>query len=228
MTDEEKKEKKKISAKKWRDNNKEYIKNKNKEYSKNYYIKNKVYKEKNTLSEEEIKENRRISSKKWRDNNKEYNIEYKNKNIDKITKYQKEYRLLNKEDLNKSYIIRKKERYKNDIKYRVKSQIRALIFKIFKRKGVSKNSKTVDILGCSFEEFKLHLESKFENWMTWDNKGLYNGEFNYGWDIDHIIPLSSANSEEDLYKLNHHTNLRPLCSHINRDIKKDKLDYEMA
>ena len=132
MTDEEKKEKKKISAKKWRDNNKEYIKNKNKEYSKNYYIKNKVYKEKNTLSEEEIKENRRKSSKKWRDNNKEYNIEYKNKNIDKITKYQKEYRLLNKENLNKSHIIRKKERYKNDIKYRVKSQIRALIFKIFK------------------------------------------------------------------------------------------------
>jgi hypothetical protein len=180
------------------------------------------------MTDEEKKEKKKISAKKWRDNNKEYNIEYKNKNIDKITKYQKEYRLLNKEDLNKSYIIRKKERYKNDIKYRVKSQIRALIFKIFKRKGVSKNSKTVDILGCSFEEFKLHLESKFENWMTWDNKGLYNGEFNYGWDIDHIIPLSSANSEEDLYKLNHHANLRPLCSHINRDIKKDKLDYEMA
>jgi hypothetical protein len=33
MTDEEKKEKKKISAKKWRDKNKEYIKNKNKEYN---------------------------------------------------------------------------------------------------------------------------------------------------------------------------------------------------
>jgi hypothetical protein len=228
MTDEEKKEKKKISAKKWRDKNKEYIKNKNKEYNKQYYIKNKVYKEKNILSEEEIKENRRISSKKWRENNKDYTIEYKNKNIDKITEYQKEYRLLNKEDLNKKRIIRKKERYKNDIEYRVKSQIRASIFKIFKRNGVSKNSKTVDILGCSFEEFKLHLESKFENWMTWENKGLYNGEFNYGWDIDHIIPLSSANSEEDLYKLNHYTNLRPLCSHVNRDIKKDKLNYEMA
>ena len=74
MTDEEKKEKKKISAKKWRDKNKEYIKNKNKEYNKQYYIKNKVYKEKNILSEEEIKENRRISSKKWRDNNKDYSI----------------------------------------------------------------------------------------------------------------------------------------------------------
>ena len=57
--------------------------------------------------------------------------------------------------------------------------------------------------------------------MTWENRGLYNGEFNYGWDIDHIIPLSSAETEEDIIKLNHYTNLQPLCSKINRDIKKD-------
>lgn len=60
--------------------------------------------------------------------------------------------------------------------------------------------------------------------MTWDNKGLYNGELNYGWDIDHIIPLSSANSEDDLYRLNHFTNLQPLCSKVNRDIKKDRYE----
>ena len=56
--------------------------------------------------------------------------------------------------------------------------------------------------------------------MTWKNKGLYNGEFNYGWDIDHIIPLSSAENYEDLVKLNHYSNLRPLCSKVNRDIKR--------
>lgn len=39
--------------------------------------------------------------------------------------------------------------------------------------------------------------------MTWENRGLYNGELNYGWDIDHIIPLSSVNSEEEIIKLNH-------------------------
>ena len=78
------------------------------------------------------------------------------------------------------------------------------------------------MLGCSFIEFKLYLESKFELWMTWENKGKYNGELNYGWDIDHIIPLSSANSEEELVKLNHFENLQPLCSKMNRDIKKNK------
>lgn len=89
-----------------------------------------------------------------------------------------------------------------------------------------KNNKTEIILGCSFEEFKLYLESKFEDWMNWENRGLYNGEFNYGWDIDHIIPLSIAKSEEELIKLNHYTNLQPLCSKINRDIKSNILDYK--
>ena len=69
---------------------------------------------------------------------------------------------------------------------------------------------------------KEYIESKFENWMNWDNKGLYNGEFNYGWDVDHIIPISSAKTEEEIILLNHYSNLQPLCSKINRDIKKDK------
>jgi len=60
--------------------------------------------------------------------------------------------------------------------------------------------------------------------MTWENWGLYNGEFNYGWDIDHIIPLSSAKNEEDIIILNHYTNLQPLCSKVNRYIKRDLLE----
>jgi len=61
--------------------------------------------------------------------------------------------------------------------------------------------------------------------MNWDNRGLYNGEFNYGWDIDHIVPLSTATTEEELIKLCHYTNTQPLCSKINRDIKKNRVDY---
>ena len=63
--------------------------------------------------------------------------------------------------------------------------------------------------------------------MSWDNYGKYNGLLNYGWDIDHIIPVSSSKTEEDIIRLNHYTNLQPLCSKINRDIKKDKLKYEI-
>ena len=61
--------------------------------------------------------------------------------------------------------------------------------------------------------------------MTWDNKGLYNGELNYGWDVDHIIPIDTAVTEDDVIRLNHYTNLQPLCSKINRDIKKNNPSY---
>ncbi len=61
------------------------------------------------------------------------------------------------------------------------------------------------------------------NILNWNNRGLYNGELNYGWDIDHIIPLSSAKTEEEMILLNHYSNLQPLCSKINRDIKRDNI-----
>ena len=56
--------------------------------------------------------------------------------------------------------------------------------------------------------------------MTWDNYGLYNGELNYGCDIDHVIPMVKATNKGEVIELNHFTNLQPLCSKINRDIKR--------
>ena len=52
--------------------------------------------------------------------------------------------------------------------------------------------------------------------MNWDNYGRYNGEYGFGWDIDHIVELKTSQTEEDILKLNHYTNLRPLDSKINR------------
>ena len=94
-----------------------------------------------------------------------------------------------------------------------------------KRRGYTKSSSTYKIIGCTFEDLKLHLESKFESWMSWDNRGLYNGEPNHGWDIDHIIPLSTAKTEDEIIKLNHYSNLQPLCSKINRNIKRDNIVF---
>ena len=62
-----------------------------------------------------------------------------------------------------------------------------------------------------------------EEWMTWDNYGLYNGEEGYGWDIDHVVPISSALNEGEVVDLNHFTNLQPLCGKVNRDIKKNNI-----
>ena len=57
--------------------------------------------------------------------------------------------------------------------------------------------------------------------MSWENYGKYNGELNYGWDIDHIIPVSNGKTEEEVVNLNHYLNLQPLCSHVNRNIKRN-------
>lgn len=103
--------------------------------------------------------------------------------------------------------------------YKLKCNVRSYLCNILK----NKKNRTCDILGCSFEEFKSYLESKFEVWMTWDNYGLYNGTPNYGWDIDHIIPVSSGITEDEILKLNHYSNLQPLCSYINRVVKKHNL-----
>ena len=101
--------------------------------------------------------------------------------------------------------------------------IRQAIRRSLTDKGYTKKLTSENILGCSPESFKTYLEGLFEPWMNWDNKGLYNGQPNYGWDLDHIIPLSSANTEEEIIRINHYSNIRPLCSYINRDIKKNML-----
>jgi hypothetical protein len=148
---------------------------------------------------------------------KEYSKQYRLDNIENKKNYEKEYKKKNKDKISK----RHKNKMNTDSTYRLKKNIRDFIRKGSKSKEFSKRSKTEEILGCSFIEFKIYLESKFESWMTWENKGLYNGEFNFGWDIDHIVPLCSGNTEEDIIKLNHFSNLQPLCGKINRDIKRD-------
>ena len=169
-----------------------------------------------------------------------YKKEYRLSNIDHIRNYNNNYRKkYNKTEKIKNYLLeygrkysktekfkinkRKydKKRRENDPTYALTRGIRRLISLAINNKNYTKKSKTYEILGCTFEEFKIYIESKFESWMTWENKGLYNGELNYGWDIDHIIPISKANTEDELLKLNHYSNLQPLCSKINRDIKKD-------
>lgn len=167
-------------------------------------------------------------NKKYKIENKEQVKEYEKsrykKNKIKISEYSKAYKEKNKErDRAKNNETKRKykaNRIKKDHLYKFSINIRSLISGSFKKKGYSKKTQSFKILGCSYEEFKNYIESLWKPWMNWSNYGKYNGTLNYGWDIDHIIKLSSAKSEEDIIKLNHHSNLQPLCSYVNRYIKK--------
>jgi hypothetical protein len=219
----ENKEKIKLRNSLWNNQNKEYFK----KYSQNNIITQqykKNYREKNKEKINEYDKNYRESNKE-KINQKLRN--WRNSNKEKVKKH-----YLNSKETNKKYIennidkVRERRnnyfrtRKSNDPLFKLSCNLRTLIYTSLMNSGYSKNTKSYEILGISFEELLLYFESLFEDWMSWDNYGKYNGEYKYGWDIDHKTPLYSAKNEEELIKLNHFTNLQPLCSKINREIKK--------
>ena len=194
--------------KKYRDINSEKISNK----KKNNYISNrekildrvKKYREENI---DIIREKNRVRSKKKYENNPEIIQEYYNKNKELILKYKKTWAEQNHEKIKgqkREYI---KNRNLNDFIFNLKNRVRNRIRSFLKIKNITKKNKTFDIVGCSPEFLKEHLENQFIDGMNWDNRSK--------WHIDHIIPLSSAKTEYELYKLCHYTNLQPLWAEDN-------------
>ena len=67
---------------------------------------------------------------------------------------------------------------------------------------MGKTQTTKDILGYSYDDLKLNIESKFENGMSWENHGE--------WHVDHIIPISLFKEGTDAMIVNRLDNLRPM------------------
>lgn len=141
--------------------------------------------------------------KKWRLENpekvKELREEWLKKNPEKRKEYRKNYNPRKKEQ--------KKERRENDPLFHIVEKVRTRLWKYLKVFNIKKNNRTFDIVGCTPEFLKEHLEKQFRDGMSWENRSE--------WHIDHIVPLSSASSEEELYKLCHYTNLQPLWAEEN-------------
>jgi len=174
-----------------------YINNKEK-----YTTRSKEYREKN-------KEKLKIKAKEWIKNN-----------IEKRRKIGREWARKKSQDPEF-----RKLNYKRIYECFKKSKTKNLPINILKRRYRSslsdciKKNKTLPsklYLGIDFDLFKKYIESKFKKGMTWDNYGRN------GWHIDHVIPLNSAKTKEDLIKLFHYTNLQPLWESENIS-KSDKI-----
>lgn len=113
--------------------------------------------------------------------------------------------------------VYKRLKQQSDPLFKLRSNIGTLIANSLSKNGYTKSDTTVNILGCSVEEFKNYLESQFTLGMSWDNRNE--------WHIDHIVPISYACSEEEILLLNHYSNLRPLWSTANQ-AKASKLTTE--
>jgi len=155
--------------------------------------------------------------------NKESKNRYIN-NSKEVIKKTKKYQKDNKEKCskraslnyqkNKDRVLKRTKEYtsnkrKTDHVFKLSMSVRGRISSFLRSKSISKNKKTSSIIGCSFQELAIHIEKQFLKGMTW--KMVMSGEIH----IDHIVPLASAKTEEDVISLNHFTNLRPLFASDN-------------
>ena len=159
----------------------------------NYYR----FKEKNSNYK---KKARKTNPEKFAEREKIYRIN----NPDKVKLRRKTYYENNKEKQFK-YV---RERIKTDPVFKLVNNMRRRISVFLSLNGITKKNKTFDIVGCTPQFLKEYLEQKFTEGMSWELIGQHIH-------IDHITPLSSANTEEDVYKLCHYTNLQPLWAFDN-------------
>jgi hypothetical protein len=76
---------------------------------------------------------------------------------------------------------------------------------------VNKHHSAIELLGCSIEFYKQHLEQQFKPDMTWENHGEL-------WEIDHIKPcaafdLTDVNQQKECFN---YINTQPLYYSENR------------
>lgn len=148
-----------------------------------------------------------IKNKIWYENNKEKeqkrHIIYRENHRELVNKYAAQYQ---------------KNRKLNDLDFKLRVNLRSRTSKLLR--GYYKSGSAVKDLGCSIEELKIYLESKFTEGMTWDNYGKGFDK----WNIDHIIPLASFNliDRDQFIEACHYTNLQPLWEPDNL-IKSDRI-----
>lgn len=172
-------------------------------------------------------------AKKWRADNpekvKEIHKENRVKNRDRRIQNTKDWRDRNAEHVKayakkygteKAHVIRANmnRRYKEDDLFALRMRLRSRTLIAFRQKGYSKDTKTADTLGCTWEELKAHIEGKFVDGMCWEKFEDI--------EIDHIIPVSSAKTKEELIALFNFKNLQPLWWWDNR-LKGDKMPDEL-
>jgi 23S rRNA maturation mini-RNase III len=123
---------------------------------------------------------------------------WREENKDILSEKQKEYNKRRQHIRNAQDV----ERRKNDPQFRILCATRGRIGQLLKQ---NKTNRTTELLGCSLEIFKSHLESQFKPEMNWDNYGEI-------WEVDHIKPCSSFDLTdiEQQKQCFHYTNTQPL------------------
>ncbi len=107
---------------------------------------------------------------------------------------------------------------KHDPLFRMVRNVRTRVANTIKRQGVIKDSSTLALLGCSWDEYMTHIFNQFTLGMTWENFGA--------WHIDHIVPINTFDLSCPIERAQafHWSNTRPLWAHENLSRPKDGSD----
>ena len=192
--------------KEYYERNKDWILDKQRQYSKQRYLENresilqrtkKANAKRRLLNPELVRDKQR----QWRAKNKERCRGYYYNNKPKI-----------REQATRSWI----KRSANNPKLRLIKNLRNRLRKAVERYKTIKSKSTMDLIGCTALELRKHIEGKFKTGMSWDNYGQ--------WHIDHIIPIAAFDircpfQQKEAFN---YKNLQPLWG-LDNISKGDKL-----
>lgn len=145
---------------------------------------------------EEHREKVRATSKAWREQNLERAREsfrrWRRNNLEYARQKEKEQKL---------------KECKNNPLFRIRKALARRIQHAIRDN--QKSARTLELLGCSLAQFKAHIESQFQNGMSWENYGQ--------WHIDHIKPCVSFDLSNPLEQKTcfRYSNLQPLWAKDN-------------
>lgn len=133
-------------------------------------------------------------------------------NTEQLRKRRREYYQKHKKEINQKMV----EKIHNTPELRIERNLRNRIRKALIKAKTIKSKKTLELLGCSFQEAKDYLQEQFREGMTWENYGVV-------WHIDHIIPCASFDltDEEEQKKCFNFKNLQPLF--VEENLKKSDI-----
>ena len=166
------------------------------------------------------------NAKKWKQENPDKHLnkeaKYLEKNREKRKRNQAAYFQKHKvrlRDVQNAAYARRME----DPLQKMKTRTRNRIAQIYHNGEFKKSQSTNEMIGCTWEQLHSHLIStalsRYGIWCAYDK-----------YEIDHIIPIMTATTEEEIIALNHYSNLQLLTpeDHKNKtkeDIKLYKMTY---
>lgn len=96
----------------------------------------------------------------------------------------------------------------NDPRYKAVKSLRDRLYSAMKNRDKRKTASLIKLVGCTKEQLVSHIETQFEDGMSWDNYSWKT------WHIDHIKPIATFKDPQDPACW-HYTNLRPRWAQEN-------------